>query len=75
MKGCFKILQQAPLTYSFFYFSPLQPLVTVNSFVVHLIPVLSGIRQDDILPPLPPERSTEQAWQRSVSNPILNAIL
>ena len=28
---------------------------------------LSGIRQDDVLPPLPPERRTEQAGQRSVS--------
>ncbi|KAJ7373481.1 hypothetical protein OS493_011075 [Desmophyllum pertusum] len=27
------------------------------------VEVLSGIRQDDILPPLPPERSTEQARQ------------
>ena len=31
-----------------------------------LVTVLSGIRQDEILPPLPPEQATEQARLRSV---------
>ena len=38
----------------------------INNSVSFAVTALSGIRQDDVLPPLPPERFTEHLQQRFV---------